>query len=225
MRAKRVVRLPAHGIAAVAPYRGIAAFFAAAAVLLVTAGAAQGAPPAGGPPTPSSPDEAKALAATKHPADVTVRRASIAEARAAAQQPGADTEGSLDPGVGALSAQRGLMSRQRALAIYCWSATIRGYWGTWPYEQKVYDHTYWCGYYGGSLTYRTTNVTHGSTLCDGSGDYSFRLAGGIPYSWVEVEAGAYFSCPTTIPWITIHRHDWLHDYYNTWGTAYAYDWS
>jgi hypothetical protein len=194
---------------------------ALAALLLAAAGSAQGAPPPG---TPSSPEEAQALAAAApdHAAQASVRRASVGEARAAAQQPGAVTEGSLDTEAPSVLGARSLA---RATATYCWSGQVSMQWGTWPYDQHVYDHTYWCAVYGSYITYRSTNVTHGSNLCSGSGDYSFRISGGVGYSSVTIEAGAYFNCPTTIPWININRHDWLHDKYTAWGGISAVDWS
>jgi hypothetical protein len=104
-------------------------------------------------------------------------------------------------------------------AIWCYSGTVQRTWGTWPYQQVVTDHTYWCGPRGGNLTYRSTNVTHNGSLCNGSGDYSFRLSGGVGTPNVTVEAGAYFNCPTTIPFVSINKHRWIQTMYTSYGDA------
>jgi len=83
--------------------------------------------------------------------------------------------------------------------------------GTWPYNQETYLHVSWCGKGGrsGRITYRNMWTTHNGNLCSGYGDYANVVSGGVGYSQITIEGGAYFSCPTTIPWVTIHKHRWM----------------
>ncbi len=83
--------------------------------------------------------------------------------------------------------------------------------GTWPYNQETYLHVTWCGKGGraGTIRYRTMWTTHNGNLCSGSGDYANVVSGGVGYSQITIEGGAYFACPTAIPWVTIHKHRWM----------------
>ena len=104
----------------------------------------------------------------------------------------------------------------------CWNGQQGITWGYWPYYQTVYDNTSWCAYYGGVITYRSTNPTHSSYLCGGSGDYTFRISGGAGYSYVAYQVGAYFSCQTDIPWITFSTSRSLNAEVNDFGSMFIY---
>ena len=92
-------------------------------------------------------------------------------------------------------------------------------WGTWPYDQQVYDHTYYCAVTGDHITYRSTTVTTGGTLFGTESRDNWIVSGGIGYFWMVVHAQARFSCPTVVPWVTLHPTDWLETSYNAWGNA------
>ncbi len=80
--------------------------------------------------------------------------------------------------------------------------------GTWPYNQETYLHVTWCGR-AGTITYRNMWTTHNGNLCSGSGDYANVVSGGVGYGQITIEGGAYFACPTAIPWVTLHKHRWM----------------
>jgi hypothetical protein len=200
-----------------------------ALVLCGTAAAKQGDP---NKVAPSPPDQANALAfgaAGAPNGGSTVQQVSPAEALAAASVPGTDVEVppglSLDQAVGLAPTDAGAAGADGAAATlataatYCWSNTMWGQWGIWPYQQRVNDNTYWCAVYGQYITYRSTHVTWSTTLCDGGDAWSFKINGGVGYSWVQEQSGAHFSCPTAIPWITIHTSRWIDVSRNAWGSA------
>jgi len=98
--------------------------------------------------------------------------------------------------------------------------------GTWPYNQETYLHVSWCGKGGrsGTITYRNMWTTHNGNLCSGYGDYANVVSGGVGYSQITIEGGAYFSCPTTIPWVTIHKHRWMQIRFFPDGSSRAIAW-
>jgi hypothetical protein len=91
----------------------------------------------------------------------------------------------------------------------CWSNAYWSRWGTWPYEQRITDTTYWCAVYGSKVTYRTSSVTGGGTLCALSWRASQLIAGGVGYPSLTLRSSAGFSCPTVIPWIVLHPTHYL----------------
>ena len=160
---------------------------------------------------PLDPSQAQALASTPGQSlGTTISRASKADALAASTQPGAQTE--LAPGFAtpalAIAASTGCTAWQSG-----WG------WGTWPYDQQVYDHTYYCAVTGDHITFRTTTVTTGGTLCGTESRNNWIVSGGIGYFWMVVHAEARFACPTVVPWVTLHPTDWLETSYNAWGNA------
>lgn len=130
-----------------------------------------------------------------------LRQVSLAEARAASNRPGADTEGTLP------DTARSLARAYETDATTCWYASPTDTWGTWPYNQSVTQNTYWCRK-NGLLSYRSTTITTGSYFCSSHDPYEFKVAGGVGYTYVVVHRGAYFNCPTAIPWININVNDW-----------------
>ena len=187
--------------------------------LLATAGAASAkAPPAGGArPLPVA--EATALAAAGSSSGSTTWAVSAADALAAASQP--DATVSVAPGL-SLREAVGLGSTA-ALAVEaasgCAANAAWWQWGTWPYEQRITDTTYWCAVYGDHITYRSSSVTGGGTLCSTNWTGSALISGGIGYSWFVMRSSAGFSCPTVIPWITLHPSHYLDVSRNSWGNS------
>jgi hypothetical protein len=107
----------------------------------------------------------------------------------------------------------------------CWSNVWTFQHGTWPQQQVVNLHTTWCGTgSGGYITSRSSWTSHDTTFCSGSGDYANVVSGGVGYSSVTVEGGAYFACPTGIPWLETHWHVWEQIWYGPGGSSHAVAW-
>ena len=196
--------------------------------LLTTGGAAFAkAPPADGPrPLPVA--EATALAATGVSSGSVTRSVSAEEALAAASGPGATV--SVAPGLslreavglGSAGATPGTSPSATAAAEAasgCAANAAWWQWGTWPYEQRITDTTYWCAVYGDHITYRSSSVTGGGTLCSTNWTGSALISGGIGYTWFVMRSSAGFACPTVIPWITLHPSHYLDVSRNAWGNS------
>ena len=177
-------------------------------------------------PAPLPPDEA--AAAADGPAQSlgkSIHRITAQEALALATAPGAAT--TVAPGLSIAQAVGAAPIQQRRLAraaasLYCYTGTVGQGWGVWPYEIDVYDHTAWCAWYGGSITMRSTTVTTNTALCSQNGTYSYLNAGGVGSVFVAWRSGGYFSCPTTIPWITFHYNKWMDLEANDYGSYFVY---
>jgi hypothetical protein len=185
------------------------------AVAVVPSAAAAGS----GAPAPLDPEAAAALvsAAPALAAGSTLRSVTAVEALAAATIPGAlvwtAPQLTLQQATGAVAAQPAATVRTTAAAIArttaaastrCWANAAWRQWGTWPYEQKIIDTTYWCAVYGSRITYRSSSTTGSGTLCGVSWRSSQLVGGGTGYPWFTIRASAGFSCPTAIPWIVLH---------------------
>jgi len=160
---------------------------------------------------PLDPADAQALAAAPGGSlGTTVTPVSKQEALGAAQLPDAST---------AIAA--GFQSAAAAVAASTGCASYRSgwRWGTWPYDQLVYEHTYYCAATGQYITYRSTVVTAGGTLCSAESRDNWITSGGIGYFWMVVHAEVRFSCPTAVPYVSLHPTDWLETSYNAWGNA------
>jgi hypothetical protein len=184
---------------------------AALCAAFAAAPAAFAAKPGGPPPRPAAPDEAAVLAAAPGASDgAVVQQVSRSAALAAAQQPGASTE---------LAAGFTSAAAAAAAANACFSWHSGWHWGIWPYEQRIDEYTYYCAVYGQYITMRSTSVAAGGTLCGSESRDSWIKSGGIGYFWMVVHAQARFSCPTVVPWVSLHPTDWLETSYNAWGNA------
>ena len=180
-----------------------------------------------------------AIAAKNPPLDVSsftsgqppVQVVTPAEALAAASKPGAGVE--VLPGITPQEATGAQPSPGKSIETEteggdttgstCWFATIWGQWGTYPYQQRVTDNTYWCAR-AGTLTYRDTYPTLGSSLCTHGSGYDFRIGGGVGTPSVLLQVGGSFSCG--LPWIGGYNTDrWLRTNHTAYGEAYIYDYS
>jgi hypothetical protein len=162
-------------------------------------------------PTPLPPDEAQALATS--PADVPTGSSTTAvDGRTvlnAATTPGAETsiEAGIAPdaavGLAPLSEGGNAISASRPV---CWANAAWHQWGTWPYQQRVTDTTYWCAVFGNHITYRTSTTTASGMLCGVSWRAGALIAGGVGrgFTYFTHRASAGFACPTVVPWIVIH---------------------
>lgn len=101
--------------------------------------------------------------------------------------------------------------------VGCWSGTIGTQWGTWPYQQIVYDNTYWCSN-GSDISYRSTTVTTSMFLCRTDSTFTYLVASTLGYR--VYMAGANFSCPTPVPYIVFHTMREEQDTVNAWGNIY-----
>ena len=176
----------------------------ALALLVPATASAKHGPPA---PTPLPPAEAEALvgAAAEVSSGSETRAVSPQEALAAATLPGALVVG--------------VAPAATAAATACSANAAWHQWGTWPYEQRITDTTYWCAVYGGQITYRSSSVTATGTLCGSNWTASQLISGGIGYSWFVMRSSAGFSCPTVIPWVTLHPSHYEDIARNAWGST------
>jgi hypothetical protein len=187
------------------------ALLLAAVVGVPTASAGNGSGNGNGKAKAAEPDAAQALAAAPgYSLGTTVTAISKQDALAALQQAGPAT---------VLAAGFSTAAQAVAASTGCASWQSGWGWGTWPYDQQVYDHTYYCAIAGDRITSRSTTVTAGGTLCGTESRDNWITSGGIGYFWMVVHAQVRFSCPTVVPYVSLHPTDWLETSYNAWGNA------
>ena len=160
--------------------------------------------------TPLPLDQAQVLAAA--PADIpsgsSTSSVSGQTALNASTQPGADT--SIESDLSA-SAAVGLTTSTGGNVIsatrpVCWANAAWWQWGTWPYQQRVTDTTYWCAVFGSHITFRTSTTQASGTLCGVQWRTMGLIAGGVGRLFPSFtnRASAGFACETVLPWITLH---------------------
>src|SRR5207244_5508490 len=99
----------------------------------------------------------------------------------AASLPGAQTsiEAGISPeaavGLSPLS-EGNVLSATRPV---CWLNSAWHQWGTWPYQQRITDTTYWCAVYNSHITYRTSMTTASGTLCGVDWRAGLLISGGV----------------------------------------------
>jgi hypothetical protein len=161
-------------------------------------------------PTPLPPDQAQALATAPAavPSGSSTTAVDARTALNASAVPGALT--SIESGISP-SAAVGLAPLNEGNSIsatrpVCWANAAWSQWGTWPYQQRVTDTTYWCAVFGSHITYRTSTTTASGTLCGVSWRAGALIGGGVGkgFTYFTHRASAGFSCPTVIPWVVIH---------------------
>jgi hypothetical protein len=181
----------------------LAMLFGAMAIALGSAALARADDPA-----LLSPDQAQALATAPGASGSTTSVVDGSNVLDASSLSGADT--SIEAGVSPQAAvglapliEGNVISASRPV---CWANAAWHRWGTWPYEQKITDTTYWCAVYGSHITYRTTTTTASGTLCAVSWRAKALIAGGVGpgFTYFTMRTSAGFACPTIIPWIVIH---------------------
>ena len=191
---------------------------AEAAAIAVALALATAEPGGSSTPQPLAPDAAAALisAAPTVSSGSAVRAVSATEALSAASTPGASVWSapglSLRQAVGAVAAQPvSAASAVTAATAFtgCWANAAWRQWGTWPYEQKITDTTYWCAVIGGRITYRTSTPTASGTLCGVGWRDNALVGGGAGFTWFTIRTSAGFSCPTVIPWVILHPSHWM----------------
>lgn len=161
--------------------------------------------------TPLSPDQAQVLisSAAAIPTGSTTNSVDGQTALDAASQPGADTqiESGLTPqqAVGLVPFTDG-SAISASMKPICWANAAWNQWGTWPYQQRITDTTYWCAIYGNHITFRSSTTTASGTLCGVEWRTNQVIAGGVgkAFTYFTNRASAGFSCQTIVPWITLH---------------------
>lgn len=162
----------------------------------------------GGTPAPLSPDQATALANAPATSGSSSQSVDGSTALNASSLAGADT--SIESGITAMAAvglaplnEGNVLSATRPV---CWSNSAWHRWGTWPYEQKITDTTYWCAVFGSHITYRSSRTTASGTLCGVSWRAMALVGGGVGpgFAYITTRSSAGFSCPTVVPWIVLH---------------------
>ena len=106
-----------------------------------------------------------------------------------------------------------------AAAVGCSANAAWHEWGTWPYQQRITDTTYWCAVVGERITYISSSATGSGTLCNTSYWGSQLISGGIGYSWFVTRSSAGWACPTIIPWVTLHPSHHVDVSRNAWGST------
>jgi hypothetical protein len=104
-------------------------------------------------------------------------------------------------------------------AVGCSANAVTVAWGLWPYDQHITDTTYWCAVYGDHITYTSSSATATGTLCGTSWTSSQMIGGGIGYSWFVVRSTAGWTCPTAVPWVTLHPSHHIDVSRNAWGST------
>ena len=205
----------------------VVSLFAVVSTVILTSTASAGGPQ----PLP----QAQAQALIEAPAAVqsgsVTRPVSAQEALAAASVAGAVV--SVAPGVSltqamGLSPAVSLAATAAAVvrpvgtttsAVACSANAAWHEWGTWPYQQRVTDTTYWCAVYGDHITYVSSSATGSGTLCGTDWAKSQQISGGVGYSWVVVRSSAEWACPTVIPWVILHTTHHEDVSRNAWGST------
>ena len=188
-----------------------AALLATLSTLAVALGSATSARAVTESPPPLPPDQATALvgAAAAVPSGSSTQSVDGNAVLSAATLPGAETsmESDVSPqaAVGLAPLVEGnILPTTRQV---CWANYMWHQWGTWPYQQRITDTTYWCAVYDSHITYRTSMTTASGTLCGVEWRAGGLVGGGIgrgfPYFVNRASAG--FACQTVVPWITIHK--------------------
>lgn len=181
-----------------------------AGVAAILGSAQPGGAAAYGTPTPLPPDQATALATAPAavPSGSSTQAVSGSAVLDAATLPGAQT--SIEPGISPQGAvglapliEGNVLSATRPV---CWANMAWHQWGTWPYQQRITDTTYWCAVYNNHITYRTSSTTASGTLCGVNWRSGVLIGGGVGrgFTYFINRASAGFACPTVIPWFTIH---------------------
>jgi hypothetical protein len=171
-----------------------------------------------------SPQEALAAAALPGATTAVAPGLSLDQAvgvATAASTPAASVPAASVPAASAPAAPRSVQAPAAAAFIGCSTNAAWHQWGTWPYEQRITDTTYWCAVYGDQITYRSSSVSGTGTLCGTSWTTSQLISGGIGYSWFVMRSSAGFACPTVVPWVTLHPSHYEDIARNAWGSTAA----
>jgi hypothetical protein len=161
-------------------------------------------------PTPLPDDQATALATAPAavPSGSSTQSVDGSAALDASTLPGAETsiESDLSPQAAVGLASLSEPNVPSAIRPACWANYVWHQWGTWPYQQRITDTTYWCAVYNSHITYRTSMTTASGTLCGVDWRAGGLISGGVGrgFTYFTKRSSAGFACQTVVPWITIH---------------------
>lgn len=189
------------------------------AVVLAPASAA--AKPPGSPNPPKSQDAKDVHRLFEQPGFagiVSARDASVEEVSAlAAESEGLSPAAALARVTGAEATVAGVSTPASTSCRVVEYATHRG---IFPYHRWVSGQTYWCYYYGGTITYRSSSTSaRVDGVCSGSNARDWKVAGGTEYSWVIVHHEADFSCATPW-WYRLNDTLWMEAQFDSYGNAW-----
>lgn len=104
---------------------------------------------------------------------------------------------------------------------YCRTVTWKHSKGIWPYYRAIFQQTRWCWNHR-IVTYRSsTSWTDVNGVCRTSGGpWTWKTAGGVGYSYVDVRTEAEFACRTPW-WFHLNDHLWMVLRYTAWGDTYV----
>jgi hypothetical protein len=102
-------------------------------------------------------------------------------------------------GAGAIKPGPQRMQAEGAAGGICYGKQLTRSEGGWPYGRRLYNYTVWCAS-GGRITYRSTAAwTSHDFLCwNDGGPYVARTAGGVGWSYVQVQVWVNVACHS--PW-------------------------
>jgi hypothetical protein len=193
----------------------VAVVLTLAAVLAPASASAK--PP--GPPSQLKPQEAReALRLFEQPGFagiVAARDASVEEVSAlAAEAEGLSPTAAVDRVTGAAATDASALA-----TVDCRVVEYATHRGIFPYHRWVSGQTYWCYYYGGTITYRASSTSaRVDGVCSGSNARDWKVAGGAGYSWVIVHHEADFSCATPW-WYPLNDSLWMEPAFNSYGST------
>ena len=186
----------------------------------VLAPASASAKPPGSPSQPKPQEAKEALRLFEQPGFaglVSARAASVEEVAALA----AEAEG-LSPAaaVARVTGAAATVAGASPLAVGCRVVEYATHRGIFPYHRWVSGQTYWCYYYGGTITYRASSTSaRVDGVCSGSNARDWKVAGGAGYSWVIVHHEADFSCATPW-WYRLNDTLWMEAQFDSYGNAW-----
>ena len=94
----------------------------------------------------------------------------------------------------------------------CWTKTASHTFGTWwtGYGQRITDNSTFCANAAGTkLVYRSTHVSGDTIFCSVDSVSNYKIAGAADGStyYVDWVDEVHFTCPTNIPYLTVHPDD------------------
>jgi hypothetical protein len=104
-------------------------------------------------------------------------------------------------------------------AKHCWFWTLWVEWGVFPYQNRISNDTYWCSMYGTYVSYRSSHVRLGKTVCNAGGANNQHIGGGIGQWYIQTRSSGTFSCG--LPYIGgINVDRWMDTLWRADGAAY-----
>jgi hypothetical protein len=101
----------------------------------------------------------------------------------------------------------------------CWFWTLWVEWGVFPYQNRISNDTYWCSMYGSYVSYRSSHVRLGKSVCTAGGANNQHIGGGIGQWYMQTRSSGTFSCG--LPYIGgVNIDRWMDTLWRADGAAY-----